>query len=122
MRTDDLRTPQEVDVVFGCNSVSIAPRVKAAVEHACSEASVVIEAHLPTCFIPGVSVAPLATLVIVADKDSRIKPLVRLLTTRLHDVVPQNSFLDIWPIPCDHPAVLALRRADSCVYRRHDKS
>ena len=71
----------------------------------------VTEAHLPQVFIPTVSEAPRQILVLALAPGSDPAIVMNVLAPRIRAVVPDDTYLDVWPVGSDHPILIPVRNA-----------
>ena len=116
MRIDELLVKKGADVLIGAPTHPVSPEATAAIAEAVSTVKGVREAHLPQCFIPGVSDAPAQVLVLVLATSATDQGVMGELGPLLHKIVPKGVYLDVWPLPPRHAVLDAVRKAGCQIY------
>ena len=117
MRVDHLTLAHGRDVMFGRPATPIAPEPTAAIAGAVAQCAGVREAHLPQCFMPGVSEAPAQVLFVVLERGVTGDTLMAELGPRLHGIVPSGVFLDVLPVQPTDSLLPAIRNAGCEIFR-----
>src|SRR5690348_14282099 len=102
MRIDELPVKKGTDALFGPPPNPISQEATAAIGAAAASIRGVLEAHLPQCFVPGVSEAPAQLLVLVLARSANGAAVMRKLGPELTNIVPKGLYLDVWPLPPNH--------------------
>ena len=116
MRIDELLVKKGADVLVGAPETPLNPQTTAAIAEAVATIKGIREAHLPQCFIPGVSEAPAQVLVVVLAASATEQNVMSELGPRLHKIVPKGVYLDVWPLPLRHPVLGSVRKAGCQIY------
>lgn len=101
-------------VLIAAPANPIAPEIAAAIGSAAGSIRGVLEAHLPYCYIPGVTEESAQVLVLVLGRGVFADAVVQELGARLKAGVPQVLHLDVWPI-LEDDEVLSAVRATGCI-------
>ena len=108
---DDLKVAAGSQILIGAPANPIHPDAVRAIADAVRALTGVQEAHLPQCYIPGVSESPAQVLVLVLLPGVRSEPLMDSLSPQLQGIVPRGVRLDVWPLPIEHELLPAIRGA-----------
>jgi hypothetical protein len=71
----------------------------------------IVEAHLPQCFAKGFVDPPAQVLVLVLAANAQVSVVVPEVERRLSTVLPQGTFLDIFPLRYGAPSLKTIRAA-----------
>ncbi len=75
----------------------------------------VIEAHLPMVHVMGRTGEPAEILAVVVEAGPHSGAVVEKIGTVLRNVLPQGSYLDVWPLRPGHSLLKTIRKTNCCV-------
>jgi len=81
----------------------------------------VMEAHLPQCYIPGLTQDPQQVLVLVLQTKKLVPELLPQVLTKLKKILPKGERLEILPIDLSSNIFMDVREAECCIYKKSEK-
>ena len=118
---DQINVQPGTQVLIAAPANPIASEIAAAIGTAAGAVRGVLEAHLPLCFIPGVTKAPAQVLVLVLARGALAGTVTQNLGPRLHAILPPDFALSVWPLSEDDELVAAVRATGCAVYTAPDR-
>lgn len=108
-------------VLIAAPAHPMASDLAAAIGDAAGSTSGVLEAHLPLCFIPGVTRETAQVLVLVLAHGAFAGAITKDLGARLHAILPPDVTLSVWPLFEDDDLVAAVQSTGCAVYTAADR-
>ena len=96
-------------VLIAAPANPMAPDLAGAIGAAAGSVRGVLEAHLPLCFIPGVTHEAAQVLVLVLARGAFAGAITTELGPRLHSILPPGFTLSVWPMFEDDELVGAVQ-------------
>jgi hypothetical protein len=113
---EELRVQKGADVMIGRPANPIAPENVAAIAAAVATVPGVTEAHLPQCYVPGVSTAPAQVLVLVLSPGISDDAVMSQLQPKLRAIIPRGIALDVWPLDPRNELLSSVRATDCQIF------
>jgi hypothetical protein len=76
----------------------------------------VLEAHIPQCYVPGITDTATQVLVIVLASPKALEPAVKEVALRVGRLLAPGGRLDIWPLLPDSSILGAVRNAGCRIF------
>jgi hypothetical protein len=110
--------PAGATMYIGPPAKPMPKEIQQGIANALANVPEVLEAHLPQCYIQGYIDPSAQVLVLVLQANSSPGVIVPRLQERLTAVLPTGTFLDIWPVPENHPMLENVRMAGCMLKQR----
>ena len=112
MRIDSFDMTPGKDLLIGPpNDRQLTESVLSQLQRVLANIRGILEAHVPQCYIPDISDAPVQVLVLVLEAKTNPDSVMERLAPQLHAIVPRGLYLDVWPLPEAHELVPKVQAA-----------
>jgi hypothetical protein len=117
-RTDPWRIPIGAKIFIGAPAQATDPQLLEVLLDVASKTPSADEAHLPLCFILGVTPAPIKVLVLIGRSLKALERDVPEVGAKLEQALGPNEYLDVWPMARRNSMAEAVRKADCRIFSR----
>lgn len=113
---DILNIPAGSEVFVGAPSVPMKLVRFNAIAKAVLQTPGISEAHLPQCYVEGVTPNPAQVLLVVFTSEVDANFVLDQLFAELEKVIPESELIDVWPASLEMPLLETVRNAGCKIF------